>query len=210
MLRRITTVGLAASLFLLTSCRTSTRGYFEDRLHDTLDWIPCSVAAGPGFYVGARATSFLGTGVGYAETNRAGLHRRSAWPEDPFELVNARTWSEKEKGLVILWTRDGDPKPGAGNLLIPPVVDEKNDFGFRAFIDPGSLLDAEVEAHIIYLGIRIGASPIQIIDWLLGWATLDFLGDDLNARFEGKPAKPEAEKREAEKRGGEGSSGPKK
>src|SRR5262245_6103718 len=196
---------IALLLTALAGCRTSASGYFDDRLRDTIDILPVSVASGPGFYVGARLTAFLGTGIGYAETSRAGSYRRPAWPEEASELVNFRQWHEHEKGLVVLWTRDADPTPGAGNIVVLPVVDEQDDFRFRFFLEPGSALDVEAEVHLFYFGFRIGVSPVQLLEWLVGWFTLDPLGDDVNARFEGrtipvrssdkgekKPSKPES------------------
>ncbi len=183
---RLASFLLALGLPFLAGCRTTVGGYFEDRLYDFVDIVPVNVSWGPGFYVGARATALAGVGIGYSETTRAGSHRRPTWSDDPFELVNFRTWDETQKGVAVLWTRDADPNPGAGNILIVPVIDRENDWRFRAWIDPGSALDAEAEFHLVWVGLRIGASPIQALDWLLGWTTLDVLGDDLNGRFEGR------------------------
>jgi hypothetical protein len=182
------------ALAVLGACRTTARGYFEDRLHDTADILPFSVGSGPGFHVGARATAFLGTGVGYAETSRWGWGHRPADAEDPASLAGSRSWHETEKGFVVYWVRDGDPPPGAGNagFILPIREDER---GMSLHLEPGSALDAEVDVHLGYVGFRIGLSPIQLIDWLLGWFTLDFARDDLNGRLEGEtvPAKtPEA------------------
>ena len=175
---------LLACVLLLAACRTSARGYFSDRLEDTVDMVPFSVATGPGFYVGARATAIAGTGIGWAKTHRAGWRRRKAWADHPAELVTFRDWREREKGVLLAWDRSSDPEPGAGNLgVVVPAIDEDDDFGYRPYVDLASALDAELEAHLFYVGLRIGASPVQIVDWLLGWTTLDILGDDRENRF---------------------------
>ncbi|MBI3818937.1 MAG: hypothetical protein HY286_09635 [Planctomycetes bacterium] len=173
---------IPASFF--TSCKTTTGGYFQDRLNDFIDIVPFDVAAGPGFYVGARGTAFAGVGIGYDKVRRAGWHHRTANATEASDLRGFKSWRETEAGLVVLWTRSDDPTKGAGNVgFIVPVQPEKTPLSFRPGLELGSALDAEVTIHLGFVGLRIGASPLQAIDWLLGWTTLDILNDDLNARF---------------------------
>lgn len=194
--------------FFVTSCKTTTSGYFADRLNDTIDMIPLNVAAGPGFYIGARATAFAGVGIGYDEAHRAGWHHRTSDAKEASDLRGFKSWHEREMGLVVLWSRTDDPSGGAGNVgFVVPVQDREFPFKFRPHLDAGSALDAEVTIHLGIVGFRIGASPIQAIDWLLGWTTLDVLNDDLNARFyntrEEKPEKPGKKSQKEEKSPGE-------
>lgn len=184
----------------LPSCKTTTGGYFSDRLNDTIDMIPFNVAAGPGFYIGARATAFAGVGIGYDETHRAGWHHRTSDAKDPADLKGFKSWHEKEVGVVALWTRTSDPDGGAGNVgFVVPTRCEEFPWKFRPHLEAGSALDAEVTIHLGIVGFRIGASPIQAIDWLLGWTTLDVLNDDLNARFYNTKESPKDTKAKEEK-----------
>lgn len=189
---RFTASAALAALASIGACRTSASGYFADRLNDTIDMIPFSIASGPGLYFGARATALAGVAVGYAETTRAGWRRRPTWTAHPDELAGFRVWSETAKGLTLVWDRTNDPPPGAGNLGPVPARTLGGPWAYSLGLDPGTALDAELEAHLGYVGLRIGASPLQAIDWLLGWFLLDAAGDDLHRRLEGKtfPAPP--------------------
>jgi hypothetical protein len=169
----------------LGACRTNFGGYVADRVNDTVDIVPFSVASGPGFYVGARLTVIAGVGVGYAETSRAGWRRRPVWTDDPEKLAGFRRWHEREKGFVVFWDRTDDPEPGAGNLgVVVPAYTRESAWDYRLGFEPGSALDAEVEVHLFYVGLRVGVSPLQAIDWLAGWFLLDPAGDDLHNRLE--------------------------
>jgi len=204
---------MAATIFtlflLLPSC-----GYLRDRLKDTADIIPISVSSGPGLYAGVRATGLVGTGIGYAKVSRAGLIRRRWFRYTPplSKFSNFRTWDETTKGWIITWYRDNDPEPGAGNRIYPdfkftsmlgmnligmgPYIEDKSTKGgYRYHQDLSSLLDVEVDAHILLVGVRMGISPLQMVDWLLGWFTLDIGNDDYSKHF---PETEEEEKEEEE------------
>jgi hypothetical protein len=206
---------------LPAACRTTTGGYFEDRLNDTIDMVPFSVAVGPGFYVGARATAIAGVGIGYDNTHRAGWKHRIANASDPQNLKGFKSWDETEAGVLIGWVRTADPGPlsaataarpsprngppqatGAGNVLFlaPAQCDGHVENWTLGLTDVGSALDAEVSIHLGIVGFRIGASPLQVLDWLVGWTTLDVLNDDLNARFYRTVAKPKTGKAEKEEK----------
>jgi len=178
---------LLLACLLAPACKTSFGGYLSDRLEDTVDIVPFSVGFGPGFYVGARATAFAGTGIGWASTHRIGWRRRSPWPEEAAGTLTFLDWHEREKGLVLAWDRSSDPLPGAGNFLVVlPAYDPDGTLGYRAILDAGSVFDLELEVHVGLVGIRIGVSPMQAIDWLFGWTTFDLFGDDRYGRFEAK------------------------
>lgn len=189
---------LALALLPALGCQSD---YARNRLYDALDIVPASVGAGGWVYTGVRVTSFLGTGIGAAETDRVGWCRRT--PDAPADLRGPRTqWHEQATGIVFIWTRDDDPWPGAANLFF--VVPQRNALRFNLFhdrpgndfIDWGSLLDVEAELHA-GVGLRIAFSPVQLADWLLGWFGIDLLGDDV---FTPAPAPAEGQDPEPEPR----------
>lgn len=180
-LRKAFWLGCAVATVGLTGC--TTKSYIADRGRDTLDMIPFSVSTGPGLYGGARATQFLGSGLGYAETVRTGWGRRSDGSDGPLpdSLVSPDSeWQEKTWGWGLMWERDNDPKPAAGNMFFfVPFVDPNSP---DAALDMSTLLDFEASIHAGLFGVRAGFSPMQFADWLAGWGNVDFLDDDLSRR----------------------------
>ena len=63
------------------------------------------------------------------------------------------------------------------------------------FGDLVSAFDIEIGFTFIYGAFRLGFSPGEFADFLLGWATLDIAGDDGEAGKEDLP-EPEAESSE--------------
>ena len=184
-MKRIACFALALALTALTSCQTSGRGltensFLEDRLNDTIDILPISFSAGEGIYAGVRITSFFGTGIGYAETERFGWARRTPVEgEAPEESLRGYVeWPEETYGAVLFWQRSDDPAPGAGNNAF--FIPMRNTPSPSDTIDLGSLLDVEADLHLWLIGARIAISPVEFADWLVGWGGIDFLHDDLN------------------------------
>jgi hypothetical protein len=185
---------LGLSSFGLTGCQTSGRdifgnSYLEDRLNDTIDIMPMSFSAGEGLYVGARVTAFVGTGVGWAETERFGWSRRTPVPGESRQesLEGYVSWPEQVWGGVLAWQRSDDPAPGAGNTAF--FIPMRNTPSPSDTLDVGSLLDVEADIHLWLFGVRVALAPVQFADWLLGWANVDFLDDDLHAGARAAPAK---------------------
>ncbi|MBI3818936.1 MAG: hypothetical protein HY286_09630 [Planctomycetes bacterium] len=168
-----------------TSCKTSAGAYFQDRLNDFVDVIPVSVAAGPGLFASVRATVMVGTGIGYAEAWRAGVRLPDESHRKYDDLARYQVWREEEVGLGILWFHQDTSEPdwgGMGNFLIfafPPGGScGSSHFHFI------SALDVEAGIHLGIVGLRVGVSPGQLIDFLLGWTTLDIASDDRESRSE--------------------------
>ncbi len=174
------------------SCQVENR-FFRDRLHDGLEVLPISVATGVGVYGGFRITPFFGTGLGVAQTYRAG------WSDGVIG-----EWEELNAGWVVAAMRDGPrvDRDGSGeNLRFSyPVQDSERHIGgagnFLFFIpfrfgdksmfrqdetpafEPVSLLDVEVNLFLGVGGVRLGLSPLQFGDWVVGWFGWDPAGDD--------------------------------
>jgi hypothetical protein len=127
-----------------------------------------SVAVGPGAYVGVRVTAVAGTGLGYVNANR-----RWGWP-GPNAENRLASWNEAYvRGAVLYWFRKseaGDLEPGNGLFFVPLEGDLPG-------IDWKHALDLEIEAQL-FVGARIGISPLEIIDFLGGWVGWDPFQDD--------------------------------
>ncbi|WP_419195406.1 alpha/beta fold hydrolase [Engelhardtia mirabilis] len=99
--------------------------YFGNRLDDTLDMFPSSVAVGPGLFVGARATAFAGIGLGgTSEADRYGMNAL-ANPAGGARKPGASPlggWEESSMGLGLLWGRAGESSytwVGNAFVLVP-------------------------------------------------------------------------------------------
>ena len=51
------------------------------------------------------------------------------------------------------------------------------------------ILDCNLSANALVVGARAGARPGQVFDFILGWFTVDFTGDDTMAGVVGQPSK---------------------
>ncbi len=144
--------------------------YWECRVQDFLDVIPFSVGVGPGLHVGTRLP-FLGPALGATwETDRFG------WGMSPGAWPRAGQWHEHgELGLLVSSSRSTD---GRGyDIAYVPFGPWSNQDGEGGFEWPLSL-DVEASVHLGYLGVRAGVSPLQLVDFVLGWFGADLGGDD--------------------------------
>lgn len=91
-------------------------------------------------------------------------------------IVSALPWSEKEYGYLVSSERTRDPDGGGGNIAV--VIPTRN----REFPFDGSVLDVEATIHVGIVGFRLSVSPLQMIEFLLGWTTLDVAQDDREER----------------------------
>ncbi|MBI3818671.1 MAG: hypothetical protein HY286_08280 [Planctomycetes bacterium] len=179
-------------LLLFVSCaRSTTGGYWADRLNDTVDMIPLSVSVGPGLYAGVQVTSFFGTGVGYAEeTSRVGWFPTKSYNADARGgLVRFGRLEGWQCGFVFACMGMGlssdsnamiDASTGNTFFFFPVVPVH---CGGDIYYDAVSVLNISANVHIGIVGIHAGISPVNVVDWLLGWFTIDIAGDDMNARF---------------------------
>jgi len=170
---------LALGLTTLTGCESLEGTYWGDRLNDTADIVPVSFSTGRGFYAGVRCSAFVGTGIGWAETERFGWARRGLYKgEDPEDALRGYVmWPEDQWGGVLTWQRSDDPAGGAGNVGF--VIPMRNTPSPAYTFDYGSAADVEVDLHLWLVGARVAVSPVEFVDWMLGFANVDFLHDDL-------------------------------
>jgi hypothetical protein len=145
-------------------------GWWHKRLQDLFDLLPISIGVGKGVYVGARLP-MLGTGLGWTgEVDRYG------WATTPTRPSRAGAWHETgQLGLVFSLSRAGgdggydmgympfgpwDPIDGRGGLLWPQTM------------------DVEAEVHLGIVGVRVGFSLIQFLDFFTSMVGWDMVGDD--------------------------------
>jgi hypothetical protein len=183
-----------------------SRVYFQNRLNDALDLVEPGITFSekPGFMVFTDCYSAIPIGFSYVEGKKIGLGNRQfgvldyehkAWgvlalgsykqgvgkfnPEDPHQARKdqrlAKTWptySMGAVGLMIHW----NPHP------------------FPAFFE------CDKSIHIGWVGLSLKYRWLDLADFILGWTTLDFMGDDLvketpktaPAKLKATPAAPKA------------------
>ena len=179
-----------------TGCTTVSH-YVRDRGLDLMDAIPVSGGVGLGVSAEARVTRFLGVGVGYAVTWRAGFDEGRFGP----------LWRESEVGVPIVFyerraTRTGaappwvggDPPvregttlrrmntwllhPGGPDAGLPPPFASGDSPWVVPHASPWDWFHVEVGAVALLAGVRVGVSIPQWLDFLAGIADFDPAGDD--------------------------------
>ncbi len=177
-----------AALLVLSAVGCDSKTYFKDRGHDFLDVFSVDVAGGAGVGVHGKAAIF-NTGLGYGQMYHAGLmenHNAHNWfavrPEVQSDVI-IRTNSGQMKGEPSPWT-------GPFQLNWLKSADRMNNKKCWFIHVPGmkaesaepemawwDILDLELSANLL-IGARAGARPGQFFDFILGWFTVDFTGDD--------------------------------
>lgn len=192
---------LALALALLPGC-----AYLQDRGRDAMDpWtagveyyhLPLVVIgkatvvhAGFGMIGGTKAFA-PGAGVGF-------LGRRGGTAYQPLGglLINGwieRTVEGERRETHVSWFLDDRlwHSMGAGFLVVEP--DLHRDLSWNA-----DAADIQLSLGIVG-GARAGVNPFEILDLLLGFATIDLAGDDAEEEHPEAPkrkAAPEGERRE--------------
>jgi hypothetical protein len=172
----------AACLVALSSLTLAACGnlegkpsWIEARVNDLADAVPFSLAGGPGVIAAVRAP-FLGTGVGFTRgVNRFG------WPGLASSRSRAGDWYESETGGLIGYARESSAE-GRDVVYIPlgPFVSVPSTA--HSTFDWAAALDVEATVHLGLIGARLGVSPVQLLDFVLGFVGLDLTGDDDIAR----------------------------
>jgi len=222
----------------LTGCATPAARYAGSRALDLFDVFPLSGRSGVGLYMSARATPFLGAGIGAYDALACGMGPRRwgpVWEEEgsgigPVYCVDESLLSRRGKDLAnsnliqlpewpagpdaLFEEAPGWRSRGHVALVLPYLVRRDGDW---AKLPPWySLLDCEADAFIGVIGLRIGFSPGEIVDFLAGLFGLDPSGDDIGGRRDrerdakrrGTPSDPPQLRREAPSDEGSGSPAP--
>ena len=150
-------------------------GYVSNRLGDFADVFVLEVTVGPGLDVHAQATGLVGTGFGSSSQWGPMMHGR-------YVGTGARrsggiilfSHTEIEEDLMVPLRGDEPyeaPSRGWAVICWPPSRP------FRTKGERRSLLNVEVGASAI-VGAHVGVSPIELVDFLLGFAMVDICSDD--------------------------------
>jgi len=185
-------LSVAAATWLVAAVGCGSAGiYVRNRAGDLLDVVTLELTAGPGVDVHFQATGFFGTAVGYSTQKGPMLHGR-------FYGIGAR-----ETAGVLVFGSTAVPAGGLTSLVGPGVFQGRQ----RAWVLllPMTLGVAE-GLHVGFLpawphvadvefggslgaGFHVGVSPGELLDFVVGFTTLDIAGDD--AGGEGTPARAE-------------------
>jgi hypothetical protein len=126
--------------------------YLPNRIFDAFDIVRLRVRLGPGFAVRAHATRALDVGIG----SYAGVWVGIPGPRQKVELplpLGLESYSGIALGVV------GTELAGGASP----------DYGVTEF---------GVSLHVLVAGLDIGFDPGEFVDWIAGFALLDFRGDD--------------------------------
>ncbi len=184
----------------LWGCASPWR-YWKSRALDLWDVLPVSVQKGGGLSASAGVTPFVRTGLGFYFSTE---------PPNSYGMALGRwgpVWKENGYHFLVATVEEqeleGDPWPGGPdgrycnpdekklarsrmNLLVVLPVDPDHEAGghfARVRFPPWySWLDSEAEVFVLFFGIRVGVSPLQLVDFLAGFLGLDPLGDDVPPR----------------------------
>ena len=143
--------------------------YFLSRWYDLIDIVDFSVGAGPGFLVNVRATKMAQIGGGYSDAYHVGFRGRSAgvWHEKRKEIgVSLLYYQQIERERITGWVENF--RSDKMDLDTSAVYANNND---RSFLGVG----ATVQAGVL---VDVNVRPMQALDFVLGWFTIDILDDD--------------------------------
>ncbi|HEY3319828.1 MAG TPA: hypothetical protein VGP72_05055 [Planctomycetota bacterium] len=143
--------------------------YFLSRFYDLIDIVDFSVGAGPGLMVNVRATKLVQAIGGYSDAYRVGFRGRSAgvWREKRKEIgVSLLYYQKVQRERVTGWVESF--RSEKMDLDTSTVYANNND---RSFLGVGATIQAGV---LVDVNVR----PMQALDFVLGWMTIDILDDD--------------------------------
>jgi len=195
--RTIGATCVVAAIVIAVFATGCTKAYWRNRLNDAADMLEpgITISGKPGFMIFTDCLSLLPLGYSNVEGTKIGFGNRQfgmlyyehkSWgafllcgeyeqgvgrfnPEDPHQAradqKDAATWPTYEMGIVSLLI-NGNPKP------LPAA------------------LECDKSIHLGWIGVSIKYRYADMIDFVLGFTTLDILGDDL-VKEEPAPAPPQ-------------------
>lgn len=143
--------------------------YFLSRWYDLIDCVDFSVGAGPGFLINVRATKLAQAVGGYSDAYHVGFRGRSAgvWREKRQEVGVSLLYYQKVcRERVTGWVESF--RSEKMDLDTSAVYANNND---RSFLGVGATI------HVGVL-VDVNVRPMQALDFVLGWMTIDILDDD--------------------------------
>lgn len=177
-LRSAAAVVAAAASASLAGC-----SYLHNRANDALDVFTCDGSVGPGLYAEVRATDLLAVGLGGHDVEYAGQHGRF--------VVRGRRSSTAIGPLIWGFVDDDEPVPvfagdpsRMGPLVEPPpsqllfLPADQTGSDFAPWTRGLHAADVDVTVTLGWVGGRLGFSPGELLDFVLGIFGLDLAGDD--------------------------------
>jgi hypothetical protein len=143
--------------------------YFLSRWYDLADVFDFSFGAGPGFMVNAHATKLVQAVGGWGDSYHVGFRGRSPgiWREKRKEIgVSLLYYQQVERERVTGWVENF--RTDKMDLDTSAVYANSVD---RSFLGVG----VQVQAGVM---INANVRPMQAVDFVLGWFTIDVLEDD--------------------------------
>jgi hypothetical protein len=143
--------------------------YFLSRWYDLCDCVDFSVGGGPGFLINAHATKLAQAGFGYSDAYHVGFRGRSAgfWREKRMEAgVSLLYYQKVKRERITGWVESF--RSEKMDLDTSAVYANAVDRGFTG---------VGVTVHALVL-VDVNVRPMQVLDFALGWFTIDVLDDD--------------------------------
>ena len=177
-IRRLLIAALALWAPAVPGC-SSAGPYLRSRAADFADIFILELTVGPGADVHANVTEYLGSALGYS-------FQRGVM----FYEGKAHGGVRGTMGVLAFAATDAQPVgPGDDTGREAPFATDR---AWLVFLPlswlireaPGGVrkwpdnLNVEVGGSLIYLGAHAGMSGGELLDFLLGWTTLDIVGDD--------------------------------
>ena len=180
--------------------------YAKDRGNDFLDIVWIDVGIGLGAGIDFQATDFVHSGLMASHfVDKAGLARREfdTWHESNGSLILGR-YVQYNHILTLAFAEGIEVNRYAaygvrsGDLINVPRAFRPYDevellYGFHVENRQApylNLLDVDVGVMVLWVGGRVGLSPGEAVDFVLGWFGLDIGKDDTDD--ESGPPSPEA------------------
>jgi len=177
--RGFTVIAVAALLLCALGCSAFGR-YVSNRVADLADVFVLEATYGPGLDVHAQATGYLGTALGYSEQSGVMLHGRRYGLGERVSagfILAACTISSGEE-MKCLGAETAMPdRFGFWAMLLPLVVSPAEGVYFGYAPTWPRSLDVEAGASA-GVGLHVGVSPGELLDFVLGFTTLDLSHDD--------------------------------
>lgn len=157
---------------------TQACAYAEARGRDFMDCFRLEGALGPSLQADVQLTQLLHLGVGSSNTARSGFNygvtedARVVENHLPGSLVIScidTQWA----GLHQMAFEGLTPPQHRCNIVFPGLLD-LNDPN----VVPWHFFDVEAGLYVIFPGVRVGFSPGEFVDFILGFWTYDLAGDD--------------------------------
>jgi hypothetical protein len=188
--------GVASLALLLAACCTACGPYMKDRANDAKDMleIGLTLSKKPGFAIHQDYFNYLPHGFSSVDGYFIGNGNRKVgltefkdftwgvlavgWDSRRFASFDPSDHHQISSDYVKKLKAEGKPLPT-----------ENPGWGTGAWgVKPGgptpwpSYISCRRNVHLGFVGIYASMHPADIFDFLLGWTTLDFMGDDFHSQ----------------------------